>query len=420
MTRQSGSIAPMVDYRPRLVDGLLDALLAELPALFITGPRATGKTTTAARRARTLVRLDREAEAVAFRADPDAAMRGLPEPVLLDEWQAVPGVLGAVKRAVDARPGPGRYLITGSVRGDLEGELWPGTGRLTRIPMFGMTIREQLGMRPFVPFLDRVAAGDDLGPAADTPDLRGYVELLLRGGFPEPALRLAASPRRRWLDSYVEHLLTRDAEQVDGGRDPVRLRRYLEAFALNTAGIVEDRTLFEAAGINRKTALAYERLLVNLLVVEAVPAWTSNRLKRLVLSPKRYMVDPGLAGAVLGLDVNLVLRNGDLLGRLLDTFVAAQLRAELASAASRPRLYHVRQQQGRFEVDLLAELGGGRLVGIEIKADAAPTGDSARHLAGLRDRYPDAFVAGIVLHTGPRAYRLGDRLLAAPISTLWS
>lgn len=283
-----------------------------------------------------------------------------------------------------------------------------------------MTIREQLGSRSFVPFLDRVAAGDDLAPAADTPDLRGYVELLLRSGFPEPALHLAAPTRRRWLESYVEHLLTRDAEEVDGGRDPARLRRYLEALALNTAGIVEDRTLFEAAGINRKTAIAYERLLVNLLVVEAVPAWTSNRLKRLVLSPKRYVVDPGLAGAVLGLDVDLVLRNGDLLGRLLDTFVVAQLRAELASAATRPRLYHVRQQQGRFEVDLLAELGGGRLVGIEIKADAAPTGDSARHLASLRDRYPEAFVAGIVLHTGPRVYRLGDRLLADPLSTLWA
>ena len=410
----------MIDYFPRLVDGLLDVLLAELPALFITGPRATGKTTTATRRARTVVRLDREAEAVAFRADPDAAMRGLPEPILLDEWQAVPGVLGAVKRAVDARPDPGRYLITGSVRGDLEGELWPGTGRLTRIPMFGMTIREQLGARPFVPFLDRVAAGRDLEPAADTPDLRGYVELLLRSGFPEPALRLAGSPRRRWLDSYVEHLLTRDAELVDGGRDPARLRRYLEALALNTAGIVEDRTLFEAAGINRKTALAYERLLVNLLVAEAVPAWTSNRLKRLVLSPKRYVVDPGLAAAVLGLDADLVLRDGDLLGRLLDTFVVAQLRAELASAATHPRLYHVRQQQGRFEIDLLAELGGGRLVGIEVKADAAPSGASARHLAVLRDRYPDTFVAGIVLHTGPRAYRLGDRITAAPISSLWS
>lgn len=410
----------MIDYRPRLVDRLLDDLLAELPALFVTGPRATGKTTTAARRARSIVHLDREAEAIAFRADPDAAMRGLPEPILLDEWQAVPGVLGAVKRAVDTRPEPGRYLVTGSVRSDVEGELWPGTGRLTRIPMFGMTIREQLGLGSFVPFFDRVAAGEDLAPAVDTPDLRGYVDLLLRSGFPEPTLRLAESPRRRWLDSYVEHLLTRDAEQVDRGRDPWRLRRYLEALALNTAGIVDDRTLFEAAGINRKTALAYERLLVNLAVVEAIPAWTSNRLKRLVLSPKRYVVEPALVGTVLGINVDFVIRNGDLLGRLLDTFVAAQLRAELASASSRPRLYHVRQQQGRFEVDLLAELGGGRLIGIEVKADAAPSADSARHLAALRDQYPETFVAGIVLHTGPRAYRLGDRLAAAPISTLWS
>ena len=410
----------MIDYRPRLVDRLLDDLLAELPALFVTGPRATGKTTTAARRARSIVHLDREAEAIAFRADPDAAMRGLPEPILLDEWQAVPGVLGAVKRAVDTRPEPGRYLVTGSVRSDVEGELWPGTGRLTRIPMFGMTIREQLGLGSFVPFFDRVAAGEDLAPAVDTPDLRGYVDLLLRSGFPEPTLRLAESPRRRWLDSYVEHMLTRDAEQVDRGRDPWRLRRYLEALALNTAGIVDDRTLFEAAGINRKTALAYERLLVNLAVVEAIPAWTSNRLKRLVLSPKRYVVEPALVGTVLGINVDFVIRNGYLLGRLLDTFVAAQLRAELASASSRPRLYHLRQQQGRFEVDLLAELGGGRLIGIEVKADAAPSADSARHLAALRDRYPETFVAGIVLHTGPRAYRLGDRLAAAPISTLWS
>jgi hypothetical protein len=411
----------MDGYRPRLVDGLVDSLLTELPAIFITGPRATGKTTTAARRAATVIHLDREAEAAAFRADPDAAMRGLPEPILLDEWQVVPGVLGAVKRAVDSRPAPGRFLVTGSVRADLDGELWPGTGRLTRVPLFGMTIREQgeRGVDKGTPFLDRAAGGLDLLPAADTPDLRGYVELLLRGGFPEPALRFSDEGRRHWLESYVEHLLTRDAEQVDGGRDPVRLRRFLEAYALNTAGVVEEKTLLEAAGINRKTAQAYERLLTNLLAVESLPAWTSNRLKRLVLSPKRHVVDPALAGAVLGLDADLVLRNGDLLGRLLDTFVVAQIRAELATAATRPRLYHVRQQQGRFEVDLLAELAGGRLVAIEVKADAAPTADSARHLAGLRDRYDEAFTAGIVFHTGPRTYGLGDRLIAAPISTLW-
>jgi predicted AAA+ superfamily ATPase len=412
-------MAVMVEYRLRLVDGLIERLMAELPALFIVGPRATGKTTTAGRYARTIVRLDREAEAVAFRADPDAALRSLPEPVLIDEWQLVPGVLGAVKRAVDAEPNPGRFLITGSVRGDMEGDLWPGTGRLTRVPLYGMSVREQLGRLDQRPLLDRLLAGQTLDAAPDSPDLRGYVDLLLRSGFPEPALRLSGAAAMRWLESYTEHLVTRDAELVERGRDPARLRRFLEVIALNTAGIVEDKTLYEAAGLNRKTALAYERLLVNLLVLELTPAWTSNRLSRLVYTPKRYMVDPALTGAVLRLDTNAVLRDGDLLGRLLDTFVAAQLRAELAVTETRPRLYHVRQQ-GRLEVDLLAELGGRGVVGIEVKATAAPAANDARHLATLRDRLGNSFVSGVVFHTGPRVYELGDRIVAAPISAFWA
>jgi len=410
----------MPPYTPRAVDPLIDRLLAELPALFIVGPRAAGKTTTAARHARTVVQLDREADAVAFRADPDAALRGLPEPVLLDEWQVVPGVLGAVKRAVDSRPDPARFIVTGSVRSDLEAELWPGTGRLTRVPMYGMTLREQLGEYRRPSLLDRVTSGDALQPAPGTPDLRGYVELILRSGFPEPALRLSEAARQRWLESYVDQLLTRDIEQVDAGRDPARLRRYFEAYALNTAGVVEDKAVYDNARIDRKTAVAYEALLTNLLVVEALPAWTTNRLKRLVLSPKRHVVDAALAASILRLDVNAILRSGDLLGRLLDTFVVSQLRAEIVVSESRPRLYHLRQEQGRFEVDVLGELGGGRVVGMEVKASAAPTGSDARHLVGLRDRLGDRFLAGILFHTGPRAFALAERVMAVPISTLWA
>ena len=410
----------MPAYTPRVVDPLIDRLLTELPALFIVGPRAAGKTTTAARYAQTVVQLDREAEAVAFRADPDAALRGLPEPVLLDEWQVVPGVLGAVKRAIDSRPDPGRFIVTGSVRSELEAKLWPGTGRLTRVPMYGMTLREQLGGFRRPAFLDHVSRGEALHPAPNTPDLRGYIELILRSGFPEAALRLSEAARQRWLESYVDQLLTRDVEQVDAGRDPARLRRYFEAYALNTAGVVEDKAIYDSAGIDRKTALAYEALLTSLLVIEALPAWTTNRLKRLVLSPKRHVVDAALAASIARLDVTAILRSGDLLGRLLDTFVVSQLRAEIVVSESRPRLYHVRQEQGRFEVDVVGELVGGQVVGIEVKASAAPTGSDARHLVGLRDRLGDMFRAGILFHTGPRAFALAERVTAVPISALWA
>jgi hypothetical protein len=407
-------------YVPRLVDPLLRELLAELPAIMLTGPRATGKTTTARRHASTVIRLDRRAEATAFIADADAALRGLDEPVLLDEWQAAPAVLGAVKRAVDDDPRPGRFILTGSVRADLEAQTWPGTGRVVRIPMYGLSVREIRGS-PGTPFLDAVTADTFTASVpGDAPDLRGYVELALESGFPEAALGLSAVGRQRWLESYVDQLVTRDAELLDGGRDPERLHRYLEATALSTAGVVEHRTIYEAAAVNQKTATAYEQLLKNLMVLDAVPAWTSNRLKRLVRRPKRYLVDVGLVAATLRLDVNAVMRDGDLLGRILDTFVASQLRAETPVTARRPRLFHVRSQQGRQEIDLLAEFAAGRVIGIEVKASAAPVAKDARHLAWLKDELGDRFIRGVVLHTGPRAYQLADSITAVPICTLWS
>jgi predicted AAA+ superfamily ATPase len=406
-------------YRTRLADSTVEELLREVPALLLVGPRATGKTTTAARFARTVIRLDREAEASAFRADPDVALRGLAEPVLLDEWQIVPSVLGAVKRAVDVDSRPGRFLLTGSVRADLEADTWPGTGRIVRVPLATLTVAERLqtGSRPL---LDRLVAREPLVPAREMIDLRGYVRLALVSGFPEAAFNANDRARQRWLESYVEQLLTRDAESLEHGRDPVRLRKYFEALALNTAGIVEDKTLYDAAGITRKTASAYERLLSNLLVIDTLPAWTSNRLKRLTLGPKRYVVDAGLVGGVLGVDADAVLREGDLFGRVLDTFVAAHLRAEAAFTDCRPRLYHLRTEQGRHEVDLLAEIGAGHVIGIEVKATSAPKAASAEHLAWLRDELGARFLAGVVLHTGPRTFDLGERIVAAPISTLWA
>jgi uncharacterized protein len=410
-----------LDYVPRLAEARVEELFAELPALLIAGPRATGKTTTARRHARTVVRLDVDIEAGAFEADPDAALRALPEPVLLDEWQAVPGVLGAVKRAVDEGSGPGRFLLTGSVRAQLYAKTWPGTGRVVDVQMYGLTQREIAGTLTRESFLDRLARADldaFLTPP-DPPDLLGYIELALRGGFPDAALGLSSQARRAWLDGYINQLLTRDTETVDGGRDPRRLRRYFEAVALSTAGLADSKTLYDAAQIDRKTALAYERLLTNLLVLDILPAWSSNRLSRMTRTGKRYLVDTSLVAAALALDERAVLRDGDLLGRMIDTFVVAQIRAEVELSSFRPRLYHLREQGGRHEIDLIAELAAGNIVAIEIKSSGAPKRGDARHLEWLRDQLGDRFLAGAVLHTGPRPFRLAERIFALPIAALW-
>ncbi len=413
----------VVDYVQRLLDPVIASVLSELPAVLVVGARAVGKTTTAVRHARDVVRLDREADAAAFRADPDVALRGLKEPVLIDEWQVVPSVLGAVKRAVDIDARPGRFLLTGSVRADLDAETWPGTGRLMRVVMDGLVTRELTG-NVDSPGLFRRLLHEGVEAALlapnDVPDLRGYIEMILAGSFPAPRLHLAETGRRRWLRAYLDQVFTRDASQIDGGRDPARLRRYFEALAASTSSLAEAKKLYDAAGINARTAAAYDSLLANLLIVESLPAWSTNRLKRLARAPKRYVIDPALVGAALQVDVEGVLRDGDLMGRMLDTYVMSQIRAEMRAIDPELRAYHLRLEGGRHEVDLLLEAPDCRLIGIEVKADAAPATSSARHLRWLRDELGDRFVAGAVLHTGPRPYVLGDRLLALPICCLWA
>ncbi len=410
------------EYLPRLADAPLSELLADASAVLVTGPRAAGKTTTARRFAAEVVELDRPGSAAVFHADPDAALLGRQEPLLLDEWQAFPGVLGAVKRAVDRDPRPGRFILTGSVRAHLLGESWPGTGRLIRLPMSVLTAREVDRRNLSRPsFLERLARREMAQPPrASALTVVDYAELSIRGWFPEVVAARTPRGRFAWLNSYVEQLVTRDAAVLARGGDPVKLGAYFTALALNTAGIPAASSLYQRVGITAKTAARYDQLLTDLGVEAQVPAWSANRLQRLEKRAKRYVVDGGLAAAAGGFDLEALLADGELLGRMIDTLVFAQVAPEAALAVHPVRLHHLRTAGGREEIDLLAEMPGGRVAAIEVKASAAVGRRDARHLVWLRDRLGDRFAAGVVLHTGPDVFELDDRVMAAPISTIWT
>jgi hypothetical protein len=130
----------------------------------------------------------------------------------------------------------------------------------------------------------------------------------------------------------------------------------------------------------RRTAEAYEGLLLALLLATScrpgAPACSSGSSGH----RSGTCATLGLAAAVLDVDVDDVRRNGDILGRMIETFVLAQLRAELPLYDQLPRLYHLRQEGGAREIDLIAELGLRRVIGLEIKARSAPSAESARHL----------------------------------------
>ncbi len=411
----------MPSYLTRLVDPVIDGLLAEHPAVLLVGPRACGKTTTARRHCTGQLRLDRPAEARVARVDPDAAISDGPFPLLIDEWQFVPEILGAVKRAVDDDPSPGRFVVAGSTQADLTAAGWPATGRLIRLPLYGFTEGELIG-QPRADFLDRLLTSDtaEFPAQPDALNVRDYITRALRGTFPEAALAGSPDFRRRWLASYVDQLVSRDATLVGAVRDPMRLRRYLQALAACTAETTTLKRLADAAGISQHTANAYDALLEQLVITDKLPAWSSNRLTRLSRLPKRHLVDPAFAGPLLGVDQRAVMRDADLLGTLLESFAVAQLRSQCALLDDPPHLYHLRDTNGRREVDLIIEFSDGRVAAIEVKASAAPDQDDARHLRWLRNSIGDRFLAGAVLHTGPRAFRLDDSILALPVHSLWS
>jgi predicted AAA+ superfamily ATPase len=341
--------------------------------------------------------------------------------VLVDEWQEAPEILGAIKRWVDEDPTPGRVILTGSVAAPLNTRTWPGTGRVVTIELLGLTEREIRRVPNRPGWIDLVMAGDLAALQIPDPvaDLTDYVAVMLTSGFPEPALRLSAGLRGPWMDAYLEHVVHREVPSLAPRRDPVRLQRWLEATALLTAAIPNLSTLTDAAGVDRRTGQVYDDILTRLYLLDLLPAWHSNRLSRLTSQPKRHLVDTALAATAAGVDTEMILRDGGLLGSLLETFVVSQLRPEATLRRSRTRLFHLRTDAGRTEVDLVVDLGGGRVIGIEVKASSTIQQRDARHLKTLRSALNDDFIRGVILHTGPFSYELDDRIWALPISTFW-
>ena len=407
-------------YIPRLIDVTLDSLMDELPAIMLTGPRGCGKTTTALRRAASALRLDQPEQAEALRAAPDAILAAQKTPVLLDEWQNVPESLGAVKRAVDARSGAGRFLITGSVRSRLSSAGWPATGRIVPFPIFGLTEGELEASPAAATALKRLFARQDpiTGTLTDAPDLVDYVGRIVRGGFPG-AVRLSALARAAWYEGYIEQLIHHDVTEMAAVRSPATMAALARAVALNTAGLPSLAALIQATGADQRTVKAYLDLLEAMRIIERLPAWGVNRFNRMVKSPKYHIVDPGMAAQLAGDDQAGLLASADRLGRLLDTFVMAQIRPLLRLDLPAVSAFHLRDANGEREIDLILESASGQIVGIEIKAASAVTMKTARHLAWLRDQLGPSFARGIVFYTGPMTFPLGEKLWAMPIACLW-
>jgi uncharacterized protein len=347
---------------------------------------------------------------------------GLGGPAVLDEIQRAPELFVALKAAVDRDRRPGRFLLTGSANVLLLPRLSESlAGRMEIHTLRGLSQGEFEGLREG--FIDALFAR--ASPTVLSPDRspgrpsRDLVARVLRGGFPEPALKRSAPRREAWLRDYVNTLLQRDVRELANIEGLTALPHLLAVLATRTAGLFNLADVSRVVGLPQTTLKRYLSLLEATFLIEWLPAWHTRVARRLVKAPKLFVADSGLAAHLLGFEAQHARHERTRLGPLLETFVVSELRKQAAWSRTRPRLFHFRTQAGQ-EVDVVLEDARGRIVGVEVKAAVGLSSADWNGLRALKEAAGARFVRGVVLYGGQEALPFGRDLLALPVSALWS
>lgn len=405
--------------KPRFAEERLLEALADTPVVLIHGPRQSGKTTLARMagdpRGHIPFNFDNAATLAAARSDPVGFVADLPERSLLDEVQRAPELFPALKEAVDARRVPGRFLLTGSANVLLVPKLSESlAGRMEILRLHPLAQCELAGHRSR--FLDALFAGDFATRRYERLG-RDLIERVVAGGFPAALERGSARRRRAWYREYLETLVQRDVRELARIRSLDAVPRLLTLAAGQTAHPLNVSDLAGPFQLSRPTIREYLTLLLRLFVVDELPPWHSNRLSRLVKSPKLHLGDTGLACALLGLDAAALAGDRETLGQLLETFVFQELRRQASWHEDELRFLHFRDKDGH-EVDIVVERGRD-VVGVEVKAAASVSSADFRGLRKFKEAAGKHFQCGVLLYDGETSASFGGGLFAVPLRALW-
>ncbi|KAI4441389.1 ATP-binding protein [Schaedlerella arabinosiphila] len=428
----------MENYINRIVDAELGLRLEAFGATLIVGPKWCGKTTTGEQKAKSVIRMQdpdmREGYLVTANTKPSLLLKG-EKPRLIDEWQDAPVLWDSVRMEVDRQKQEGLFILTGSTSVDNSQILHTGTGRITRLKMYPMSLYEsgesngQISVSELFedPSLDIDGIMSDM-------KIEDLIYAASRGGWPATLRKKSEAIALLTAKDYVNNICESDISTVDGiQRNPEWARIILRSYARNISTLAKKTNIYKdvsanADSMSMATMDSYINAMERLFVLEDLEAWCPAIRSATVIraGKKREFVDPSIAIAVLGLTPDALQLDLKTFGFLFECLCIRDLKIYSQALGGRISYYHDRYG---LEADAVLHLDNGKYALIEFKLGSREIEEGAAHLLQLKElirkynekeqqcklREPDLLM---IITGGNMAYTREDGVKIIPIACL--
>ena len=418
------------DYRPRLIDNIIDSYLEAFGAVCVEGPKWCGKTWTSSYHCKSEIMLGNPDGNFQNRQlaqmSPSLVLEG-ETPRLIDEWQEVPQLWDAVRYKVDQSGNKGKFILTGSATPNHKGILHSGAGRIAKLRMRPMSLFESGNSSGDISLKD-ICEGRIEPKISGEVDLRKFIDFIIRGGWPanqETTLKQAA-----YLPiQYIRAVLDDDVSRIDNvKRDKHKMELLLRSLARNEATTVTNKKLkndikeIDNEDIDVETVAAYLDVFQRLFLTDNQKPFeaklrSSIRIKQ---AEKRHLSDPSLAAALLNATPEMLLNDLNTLGFLFEALCERDLKIYAESFDA--DLYHY-QDYNNNEMDAVIAMPDGKWCGFEIKLGANQIDMAAENLIKIKNEIkanggiaPDSLC--VICGLSNAAYQRPDGVFVVPITAL--
>ncbi len=420
----------MTNFIPRRLGAELNSLLNTFPCVFLNGPRQSGKSTLSlslkwGQGQPDYVTFDDPTMIAVASQAPQSFLTSFSRPLVLDEIQLAPALFRPLKLAIDqerqkrlleGKPSSGQFLLTGSAN-------------ILALPMLSEALVGRMIVKTLYPFsaveihqtkgtfLEKLFTGN----FEQTPYEKGdLLQTIQQSTYPE-IFSLTDDLKNNWFKSYLATIIQRDIKHITEIEKASLLPQLLHLLAARAGGLINDSDLSRSVKENNVTTKRYRTLLSLLFLTFEVQPWFRNLNKRLVKSPKGYLIDTNMLCHLLQRNLQEIARQDyDLFGHIVENFVATELLKQISMRPNQPEmsLYHFRTSDGK-EVDFIIEYPQNKIAGIEVKTKEVVTLKDCDGLLSLAELTADDFIIGVILYGGKRMVKLTDKIYALPFAALW-